>query len=334
MTPDHFLISCILGRCDSLRAEVFFRSELPPSVDPAEAALAGTLTGPDCRHAITLPVTAKLAAVPGSPAGLTAAAAMSVVARVILTEPSYWTPELPNLYRLDARLVAGDRELAAWQRPVGLRRLGVRGRSLWLDGRRYVPRGLVRPGERIDLAAFRAAAVAAVVPDPSEALLTRADVEGIAVLGLLADEAGNVLDVEVVIEAVLRWAWHPATLAAVVPRGVSAATAEEIATATRSRRGTLLVAWEVDGTLPPPAIPTGVDLLVVRLPAGGLPHEAWRTEPPSVPLVARGAADVDAARAALPPSRRPCDSLQAALAGWGISSGVTPAPDWAGYVTA
>ena len=102
-------LDCLLGRCDSLRAEVFFRAELPPGVAAEEAVLTGTLTGPDCRHAITLPVGAKLAAVPGSPAGLNPAAASTVVARVILTEPSFWTPELPSLYRLEARLVAAGR---------------------------------------------------------------------------------------------------------------------------------------------------------------------------------------------------------------------------------
>jgi len=346
-------LDCILGRCDSLRAEVFFRAELPPGLAADAAVLTGSLTGPDCRHAITLPVTAKLAAVPGSPAGLAATAASTVVARVILTEPSFWTPELPGLYRLEARLVAAGREVATWQRPVGLRRLGVRGRSLWLDGRRHVPRGIVAPAERIDLAAFRAAAVAAVSPDPAEEFLARADLEGVAVFGLVADSAGRPLDGEAARAAVLRQAWHPAVFAAVVPLGVSAAAAGELAAATRGRRGTLLLAWEVDGMLPPPAVPAGIDLLVVTLPAGEVPHAAWRTVPPSVPLVAREKRCQDSfLRSTLPgeagqgraasggqemspdtffPSRRECDALQAALAGWG-TGGEGPAPDWAGYV--
>ena len=322
-------LDCLLGRCDSLRAEVFFRAELPPGVAAEEAVLTGTLTGPDCRHAITLPVGAKLAAVPGSPAGLNPAAASTVVARVILTEPSFWTPELPSLYRLEARLVAAGREVATWKRPVGLRRLGVRGRSLWLDGRRCVPRGLVGPAD--DLAAFRAASLAAVVSDPSEAFLARADAEGVAVLGLLADAVGQPLAGEAAAAAVLRWAWHPAVFMAVVPRAASAATAGEIAAATRGRRGTLLVAWEADGSLPPPIPHAGIDLLLVTLPAGGVTHEAWRTEPPALPLVARRLADEASASAAQSPSRRECDALQAALAGWGTAAGA-PAPDWAGYV--
>jgi hypothetical protein len=237
---------------------------------------------------------------------------------------------LPGLYRLEARLVVAGREVAAWRRPVGLRRLGVRGRSLWLDGRRYVPRGLVGPAD--DLAAFRAASLAAVMSDPSEEFLTRADAEGVAVLGLLADAVGQPLAGEAAAAAVLRWAWHPAVFMAVVPRAASAATAGEMAAATHGRRGTLLVAWEADGSRPPPAVPVGVDLLVVTLSASGLPHEAWRTEPPAMPLVARRLADEASASAAQSRSRRECDALQAALASWGTAAGVR-GPDWAGYVT-
>lgn len=322
---------CILGRCDSLRAEVYVRAALPAGLDAAGAMLSGTLAGPECRHAITLPVTAKLTAVRAAPGE--SAAATTLVARAILTEPSYWSPELPNLYQLEARLEAGGRERAAWRQPVGLRRLGIRGRSLWLDGRRYVPRGVEAVGDdTINLVAFRAAAVAAVVPDPSEALLARCDAEGVAVLALLADESGRPLDLQSATAAVRRWAWHPAVLTAVVPRGVSAEAACEIATAARSHRGTLLVAWEVDGSRPPPAAPAGIDLFVVALPAGGLPHDAWRTEPPALPFVARRLRDAASASPTEPPSRTACDSFQAALAGWGISPGHAPAFDWAGYV--
>jgi hypothetical protein len=336
MTPDSLVtFSWILGRCDWLRAEVYVRAMLPAGVDPASATLSGTLTGPECKHAITLPVTAKLTAIRRDDA---AAAADTLVARAILTEPSSWTPELPNLYRLEARLEAGGQELAACQRPVGLRRLGVRGRSLWLDGRRYVPRGVAAAPEAIDVARFRAAALAAVMADPADDVLARCDAEGVAVIALLADEAGRALDVEAATAAIACWAWHPAVLVAVVPRGVSAEAAGEIATNTRTCRDTLLLAREVDGTRPPPSLPAGIDLVVVTLPAGGLPHEAWRSDPPGVPLLARrtaeaiDAADALEAVAGDSPSRRECDAFQAALAGWGTGGGAGQPPDWAGYL--
>ena len=85
---------------------------------------------------------------------------------------------------------------------------------------------------------------------------------------------------------------------------------------------------ERDGGL---RIPFRKAAINVRGAAGGVPHEAWRTEPPSVPLVARRLADEASASAAHSPSRRECDALQAALAGWGTAAG-DPAPDWAGYV--
>ncbi|MFM8414968.1 MAG: hypothetical protein ACKOCX_09600 [Planctomycetota bacterium] len=318
-------LDCILGRSDSLRAEVFFRATLPPGVDAAGATLTGTLVGPECRRAITLPVTAKLAAVRGGDVSGTPDA---LVARAILTEPSYWTPELPNRYRLEARLEAAGRELATWRRPLGLRRLGVRGRSLWLDGRRYVPRGLVAT-DAVDIAALRAAGLAAVVADPSEPFLDRCDAEGVAVIGLLAEACGKPLDVAAATAAVARWAWHPAVLAAVVPHDAAADATPALTAAIRGRRDTVLLGREVDGSEPSVEVVDGIDLLVVALPAGGLPHDAWRAAPLAVPLLARRAGETGAAPE---PSRRGCDALQAALAAWRACGAPGPQPDWAGYL--
>ncbi len=318
-------LDCLLGRSDSLRAEVFCRATLPPGVEAAAATLTGTLTGPECRRAITLPVTARLAAV--RPSG-EAPADGTLVARVILTEPAFWTPELPNLYRLDARLDLAGSERATWQRRLGLRRLGVRGRSLWLDGRRYVPRGLAATAETIDVAAYRAAALAAFVANPPEALLDRCDTEGVAVIGLLADVSGRPLDLAEATAAVIRWARHPAVLGAVVPRAASADAAAVITAASRGRRDTLLLGREVDGLAPPVEVGDGIDVLVVSVPPAGLPCDAWRTASPAVPLVARRGAETAAGSEA---SRRGCDALQAALAGWGVGQ---PGAgwDWAGYL--
>jgi hypothetical protein len=159
-------------------------------------------------------------------------------------------------------------------------------------------------------------------------LLDRCDAEGMAVFGLLTDDAGTPLDAEAATAAILRWAWHPAVFGAVLPRDVAAEQAGEIATATRGRRGTLLIAWEADGTLPPPAIPADIDLLVVALQPDGPPHDAWQAAPPAAPLIARRTGHVAVGSE---PSRRGCDSLQAALAAWG---GGRPGPpwDWAGYL--
>jgi len=333
-------LQCILGRCDSLRAEVYFRAALPAGV-PA-AVLSGTLTGPESRHGITLPATARLQAVRGAGEP---DQADTLVARAVLTEPASWTPDVPSLYRLDARLEWEGDQPAVWQRTVGLRQLGVRGRSLWLDGRRCVPRGL-RLVEAADddpagrdpgLAALRTAALAAVVDDPTEEFLGRCDSEGVVVIAMLAGRQGQPLDARAAVAAVARWAWHPAVFVAVVPAAVPDEVAAEIAAGCRRAKGTLLLGREVDGRLPPPTGLDRFDLAIVAAPPGGLPHDGWRIRPPAVPLFASRRSDRPAAseagrqRAEEGPSRHACDALQADLARW---AGADPVAfrDWAGYL--
>ena len=306
----------VLGRCDSFRAEVYVRAIVPAGT--VDAALTGTLTGPDCRLATTLPVTATIRPVPGDTPGL-------VLGRAILTEPAFWTPELPNLYRLCVGLAADGREISSVRQPVGLRRSGVRGRSFWLDGRRFVPRGLVSAGSVDDVATFRAAGLTAVVTDPSEAFLDRCDAEGLAVIAWLPD---SVVGVDAASRRILAWSRHPAVFLAVLPDSLPGGTAAAVVADTQPLRGTLLAAIAVDGTQPPSPSPAGPDAVMVVLPGGGLPHPAWRAFEPAVPLVAcRAEAFTDVS-----PSRRPCDVLQAALAGWGTAAD-PPAHDWAGYVS-
>lgn len=284
----------------------------------ADAALTGTLTGPDCLLATTLPVTATIRTVPGDTPGL-------VLGNVILTEPAFWTPELPNLYRLAATLSVAGREIAAVRQPAGLRRLGVRGRSFWLDGRRFVPRGLVSAGSVDDVAAFRAAGLTAVVTDPSEAFLDRCDAEGLAVIAWLPDSTAGV---DAASRRILAWSRHPAVFVVVLPNSLPGAEATSVLADTRPLRDTLLVAIAVDGMQPPRPLPAGHDAIVVVLPDGELPHPTWRASETAVPRIAfRAEAVSDAA-----PSRRMCDALQAALAGWGTAA-EPPAHDWAGYMS-
>jgi hypothetical protein len=312
-------LTLILGRCDSLRAEVFLRASLPAGVAPADAVITGTLKGPACRRAITLPVTGKFLTLPPDTSRTD-----SIVARVVLTEPSYWTPELPSLYQIDARLVVSGRENRACRRPVGLRRFGVRGRSLWLDGRRFVPRGLVMAERDIDVRQFRDALLTAMVADPSEAFLDACDAEGVPVIAILSDAGGAPMTADVARERIATWAWHATVLMAVVPVAARDDDRERIADTTR---GTLLLAQEVDGSVPPPVVAERIDAFVVALEANTVPHPAWRTTTPAVPLMARRP---DAAGATL--SRQSCDILQASLAAWRSGAETSLLPwDWAGY---
>jgi hypothetical protein len=307
-------LAVALGACADERAEVFVRPAGGPA--PAGCRIIGTLTGPRRGRDTTLPVTARLQPV-----------ADGRTARAILTEPAYWTPDLPNLYRLEARLEGGADPATATDRLVGLRRFGVRGRSLWLDGHRWVPRAVAVSG-RDDLAACKAAAVAAVVSEPDELLLARADEIGVAVLAVVSSTKAS--DPAAVVAMLAAWTAHPAAVVAILPAGLPPDVVATIATASRPDRDTLLVAATVAGAEPPPAsLSPGIDVLVVALEPGGAPDPAWR-DGAALPLLAwRREPTTPAA------GRRPCDALQATLAAWGIAAGRDHVPwDWAGYVVA
>lgn len=308
--------TCLLGRCDALRAEVYLRAELP--ADASRGSLTGTLTGPECRHATTLPVNSRITPLGGGePSGV-------VVGRTILTEPAFWTPDLPNLYRLEASLTVGGAEVAACRRRVGLRRLGVRGRSLWLDGRRFVPRGLASSALPADVDRFRQAALTAVAAEPSEDFLERCDHDGLAVIARIGESPSGPADAVLRIDA---WARHPSVLVAVFPPGMPGDHVAAVIAETKATRSTLLIATTADGTRPPQPQPEAADAVVVNLPRGLLPHEDWRSVSPPLPLIAcRHDLDVGC-----DPARTCCDDLQRDLAGWGTADGPL-GYDWAGYL--
>lgn len=315
-------LQVILGPCDDMRAEVFVRVALPTATRQS-LQLEGEIIGPECRRSITLPAGASLIDLGPGEAGL--------LAKVVLTEPAFWTPELPNLYRLTARLVADGQAVAATSRRIGLRRSGVRGRSLWLEGRRWVPRGIACDPQSCDLAMMRDASSAAVVADPPESLLASADEAGVAIIAVPEARDGRSFDAADLVDRIAAWAMHPSVVITALPHSFTDAHVTAVAANARRIKGTMLLACVVPGASPPPdEIPAGIDCACVAIDEGGLPHDAWRDAAPAVPLIAwrRGGAGEQAGRS-------DCDRLQAALAAWGLADGRTHQPwDWAGYVVA
>ena len=115
---------------------------------PADVTLSGHLIGPECRFARTLPAKI-LFQFRGRGAG------GELLAEAIVPDPCFWTPELPMLYRVEI-VASGQwpmaREVVPEARGQGpgeyverwfaIRRLGTRGTSLILDGKRWVLRGV------------------------------------------------------------------------------------------------------------------------------------------------------------------------------------------------
>lgn len=316
-----------LGRADDLRAELEVEVIVPLGTVPsgAELAVEAALSGPESIRSTTLPVRlpVRFAGLRETPAGRV------FTGRVVLTEPAYWTADLPMRYRVAGRLLADGQLLAELAAAIGLRRLGIRGHSLWLDGRRWVPRGIAcglatELGLTDRLTALDAAAVAvvdlpAVTPDdsclPVWDFLADADRRGRPLLVRLAVGSPGATA-----EGIARLAQHPAVMAVVLPAELLPAAAEW-----QRLAGTMLLATEVPGDQSPPAVaPPGIDLLVIRLAPEALPTDGWRV-PAALPAVAW--------QAAVKPTRAACDRLQAALAGWRLAGQRPPADwDWAGFL--
>jgi hypothetical protein len=294
--------------------------------------LTGTLVGPRRGRDMTLPTTVKLVDVTADHAA--AADAGQALARAVFTEPAYWTPELPNLYRLHAEVQCGDHTVAIVDRMVGLRRLGVRGRSLWLEGRRWVPRGVTISPTGFEPTSLRSLSAAAVIDDPSDAICEAADQAGVAIIAVLRSADDQPFDHNTAARRIAAWALHPSVVLAVVPRTANLEESMAIVAGVRPLKGTMLVGLEVDGMQPPDAVPAvvadAVDCIVVDLPLDGLPHHGWRMWKANKPLVAQRAV----ANGGSVEHRQECDRLQAALAAWGLADGATQLPwDWAGYLS-
>jgi beta-galactosidase/beta-glucuronidase len=73
----------------------------------------GTLRGPYCETARTLPAEIKFRDLGPRQAGL---------AEAIVPDPCVWSPELPHLYQVDVEARQAEKVLAAYHGMIGLRR--------------------------------------------------------------------------------------------------------------------------------------------------------------------------------------------------------------------
>lgn len=130
------------------------------SPDDPDVQLTGTLTGPTCVYAATLPATSKLVdRGPGGPP----------LAEAILPEPCFWTPQMPHLYRAHVQLQQRGELVFETERMLGVRTLGSVGTRLRFDGKIWVLRG-VTAGELSETALRESheAEVALVVRNPND----------------------------------------------------------------------------------------------------------------------------------------------------------------------
>lgn len=131
MTNDLATLDVFYGDLTVNRAFVYAR--LPMPTEPGPWSLVGQVRGPRCLLAETLPVNSPLVDLGPGP---------TLLARATVTDPCFWSPDLPAIYDVTVNLVRGTEVVSTARREIGLRSLGVRGRYLSLDGQRWVLRGV------------------------------------------------------------------------------------------------------------------------------------------------------------------------------------------------
>lgn len=159
------------GAASQAEARIYARLSV---ANTGHLRLQGRVTGPVCHYSHTL--SASVALVDRGPGP-------ALLAEAILPDPCFWTPELPMLYRVDVELTEGGRIIAATQRTLGIRPLGVAGRRLVFEARAWVLRGVCRtlvPDAALE--EWRAAGAALFADDPDDALLAEASRLGILVV--------------------------------------------------------------------------------------------------------------------------------------------------------
>ena len=182
------------------RAYVYAR--LPRPAEDAGLSLVGQVRGPRCKLAETLPVTSPLVDLGPGP---------TLLAQALLPDPVFWSPDLPAIYDVTVNLLRGTELIATARREIGLRSLGVRGRYLFLNGKRWVLRGVMtrlKIDERPH--AWHDASAAYFTAAPNlEPLSEATECGALAVVGMLGTP--NVL-----IRKLHQLAAHPAAAIAVV----------------------------------------------------------------------------------------------------------------------
>lgn len=271
-----------LGACNDSTAQITWRQ-----LDcPSPGTWRGVLRGPFNAHARTLAAEFRL-----SPEGET-----------LVTEPCYWTPETPFLYKLVATRVQATGDEHDVHATIGLRRLRTRGVDCLWENRRVVLRGArVAHVESATLADARSWALALLIDGIDDACCAAAAEVGVA---LLADLRG--------IDLLTGFSWpspadYPAVAAVVVDR-------QQLPDDFQGPPGAMLAqAVYTEGA---PEIAEWADLLVTEFADGQRPPSwlataAWPAKNGPLPTLGVQTA---AESQPLEHARRRCDQLQRRLA--------------------
>jgi hypothetical protein len=160
------------GHVSAHIAHVYVRVARDESQEPF--TLRGWVRGPRCRHSRTLPAQFPLRDLGSGPTHL---------AEARVTDPTFWSPELPAIYDLNVEFCRQDCVLQQFRATVGIRRLGSVNQSLRLEQQRWVPRGLsLSHPTPADIASAREHDVALRCDRPSDAVCAEASEQGVLMI--------------------------------------------------------------------------------------------------------------------------------------------------------
>lgn len=170
-------IDLFYGELSPQLAHIYARCEELPGGQ--EWTIRGRVRGPECRYAHTLPTNYSFTDL---------GAGTSLLARAVVPDPCFWTPDLPALYRVSLELRrqsanSGEETVQRVERELGLRWLGTRGGSFYLEGKRWVLRGVNSQCVfETPLTEWRAEGAAILVDRPSDELCREAAREGVLIV--------------------------------------------------------------------------------------------------------------------------------------------------------
>jgi hypothetical protein len=180
MFPDQ--LELFYGEVSTAAARVY--AQLPADASAANVQLAGSVYGPFCLYAHTLPVRFPLVdAGPGK----------TLLAQTEIQEPCFWSPEMPYLYQTTIELRQAGNVIARTERLAGPRLLTIRSATLEWDREPYRLQGVYRTELSADeLPDLHDAGTAVLIPSPDDALCEAASREGVLLLSLLAGSAERI----------------------------------------------------------------------------------------------------------------------------------------------
>jgi hypothetical protein len=264
----------------------------------------GELRGPRCAKAKTLQASFAVAR-------CDCEADVSHSTSVLVTEPCYWTPELPMLYDLTLEIELADGAKTTCRQPIGLRRWEIHGRDFFRDGKRIVLRGAIVDDPSLEsIQQAGEAEMTLLIRNSSDQVLQPASELGVPLVIDLRGCAGEFTP------ALLRLAWCPAVGLALLDEEPTSGFYQSPA----------LKLGNVSDAAKPQAAGAAVcglahdhwaDVIVFELAPGERPPAWAATVEKPVIAIRRGGTYPELAAA-----RRGCDCLQAELA---------PEFDLAGY---